>query len=118
MITEDQAIAESAVYRELVRGYRTEVYDLTKIWLAGGRKKGRSPRQWAAREDFSVPMGNATSPCLVDEGAANQYACHLCPTVQMRLNSILLEAFRNDPVRYLMDDPSGLMSLILAPQVA
>src|SRR5262249_31690678 len=59
-----------------------KLVDLTKIWVAYGRKKGKYPTAWARWNDVEPKVravGGSNDPVWADEVTARDYASYLWP---------------------------------------
>ena len=121
-------VANSPVFQEYqlqVSHDGSALVDLTALWGAAGRPKGRSPRQWAAREDAGGararssrrPAGRFT-PVLAPADVALDYAMHLDTKIQMAANEVLWTKIHADPARSLIECPDPIMALFAVGAVA
>lgn len=115
-------VPDSPVFAEYRRqltegdGY---VFDLTALWRAAGRPRGKSPRQWDARnvrrgsesaivaEEGSGPNG----PVLASDEVALDYAQALDFRIEQAIYQEFCQSLEVDPVGHLLESPEPLMAL-------
>ncbi|WP_422928589.1 hypothetical protein [Singulisphaera sp. PoT] len=107
---------DSAVFRALQslgdsNHSREGMVDLDKLWNASGRRRGRSPRQWAARcnrsgDDIEIVAGYQ-GESLASHHHALDYAQYLDPAVERFCMELLAHKLREASGRSMLQCPNN-----------
>jgi hypothetical protein len=119
-----ESLGESAVYQAYRRAPEEVAddvrgVDLVALWDAGGRRRGRSPRQWARRCQRLDQLDVRGEAVLATPDDALAYAEHLDTRIALEIHEALMARLRADPGRLLSacDSPLvGFFARIAAEQ--
>lgn len=92
--------------------------DMTALWRAAGRPRGRSPRRWLAGTAYGERVrdegGGPDGRVLAEPGVALLYAAFrldLTGTLAKAWSAIFMGALRADPAPMLTQENAGLIAL-------
>jgi hypothetical protein len=121
-------VADSPVFAEYQRQVApgdSPTVDLAALWVAAGRPRGRSPRQWAARQvrrrgegPLLGPDAGPGRPVLAPADVALEYAMALDRRIEIAANQVVWLKIEGDPARCLIECPSPLLALFAVGAVA
>lgn len=97
---------DSPVHDELQRqmGWGLGYVDATRLWVAAGKPKNKSPRAWLPKDYILADTGGpaSTTSVWVERDNAFTYSCMLCPKFCMFTHSLVMKRLRENPARHVM----------------